>query len=77
MGTMDYTSSLLSCKLHEGDKATIGVKKWEIDMKIVFSEPCISLESRDSLDKAALLNRLQLRLTVRSTVVIVTTKRKI
>lgn len=22
-GTMDYTSSLLSCKLHEGDKAII------------------------------------------------------
>lgn len=38
MGTMDYTSSLLSCKLHEGDKATIIVKeKWETDMKTVFS----------------------------------------
>lgn len=37
MGTMDYTSSLLSCKLHE-DKTTIVVKeKWEIDMKTVFS----------------------------------------
>lgn len=43
-GTMDYAASLLSHKLHEGDKATIKNKKREIDMKTASSELCISLE---------------------------------
>lgn len=35
-------------------------KKKEIDMKTVFSELCITLESRDSFDKETSLNRHQL-----------------
>lgn len=74
MGTIHYTSSLLSFKLHEGDKAAVTVKKKkEIDAKTVFRELC--LESRDGLDKAASLKGLQLWLTACSTAVIVTTKR--
>ena len=77
MVTMDCTPSLLSCKLHEGDKATIKNKKrgdWHEDS--FHSELCISLEkSRGGLDKAAPLNRLQLWLTRLATAVIATTKR--
>lgn len=71
MGTMGYACSRLSCKLHEGDKATITVKRkmgdWHKDS---FQWMCL-----ESVDKAASLNRLQLWLTASLTAMIVTTKR--
>lgn len=83
MGTMDYTASRLSCKLHEGDKAPKSQynkkkerRRWGQKKMGDWHEDSFQ-QSGDGRDKAASLNRRRPPAHCeRLTAMIVTTKRK-